>query len=149
MDQLKRMVAFFLLAEKKDQCCRYLFTFRKTLEINFYRHHAMVILTFLPTFCIVHITNINGESFCLIPTNISSKKYIKWRRSSNLPLRGGYNIFQPKDFMKLITIAGRSSVQNISSSSCELLLVGCSHSEFPTLSHPIFGTCHSQFPALS
>jgi hypothetical protein len=51
--------------------------------------------------------------------------------------------------MKLITIAGRSSVQNISSSSCELLSVGCSHSEFPILLHPIFGRCHSQCPALS
>ena len=51
--------------------------------------------------------------------------------------------------MKLIPIAGRSSVQNISSSSCELLSVGCSHSEFPILLHPIFGSCHSQCPALS
>ncbi|EDQ99720.1 uncharacterized protein LACBIDRAFT_334835 [Laccaria bicolor S238N-H82] len=40
----------------------------------------------------------------------------------NLPFRGEYKTFWPRDFMKLITISGRSSVQNISSSSCELLL---------------------------
>jgi len=51
--------------------------------------------------------------------------------------------------MEFITIAGRSSVQNISSSNGELLSVSGSHSEFPILLHPIFGSCHSQCPALS
>jgi len=51
--------------------------------------------------------------------------------------------------MELIKRAGRSTVQNISSSNGELLSVACSYSEFPILLHPIFGSCHSQCPALS
>jgi len=143
------MVAFFFLVEEKDQCCRNLSNFRKTLGISLYRHHAMFILTFLPTSCTICITNINRQSFHLIPRNIFSQKYIKWGINSNLPFRGEYKTLEPRDFMELMAIAGRSSVQNISSSNCKLLSVCFSHSKFPILLHPIFGSCHSQCPALS
>ena len=62
---------------------------------------------------------------------------------------GEYRILYHRNFIELITIAGRSSVQNMSSSNCKLLSVGCSHSEFPILLHPIFVSCHSQCLALS
>jgi len=143
------MVAFFFLEEKKKQCCRDFSDFRKTLDICLYRHHAIFILTLLPTSCTICITDINRQSFYLIPRNIFSQKYIKWGINSNLSFRRQYKHLQPRDFMELITIAGRPSVQNISSSNGELLSLGCSHSEFPILLHCLFGSCHSQCPALS
>ena len=93
--------------------------------ISLYRHHAMFILTILPTSCTICITNINRQSFHLIPRNIFSQKYIKWGINSNVPFRREHKSLQPRDFMEFITIAGRSSVQNISSSNGKLLSVGC------------------------
>jgi len=95
------MVAFFLLAEKKDECCGYLCNFRKTLGISLYRHYAMFILTFPPTSCTICITNIDRESFHVNSRNIFSKKYITWGINSNLPFRGEYKFSSPETLWSL------------------------------------------------